>query len=218
MGTRTVPFSRELYIEADDFMEDAPKKFFRLAPGREVRLRYAYFITCTEVVKDAAGNIIELRCTYDPATRGGNAPDGRKVKGTIHWVSAAHAVTAEMRAVRSPVQDRVSRTMRRKAKRSSTTSIPIRSQSFATPSSNRRWQPPSPAQHFQFERLGYFFTDPVDSQTGQAGLQSHGDAARYLGQRGGKRVKQNDGIVLPASAEILRAHYNAAATTNRTAA
>ena len=91
MGTRMVPFSRELYIEADDFMEDAPKKFFRLAPGREVRLRYAYFITCTDVVKDAAGNVIELRCTYDPATRGGNAPDGRKVKGTIHWVSAKHA-------------------------------------------------------------------------------------------------------------------------------
>jgi len=89
MGTRMVPFSRELYIEADDFMEDAPKKFFRLAPGREVRLRYAYFITCTEVVKDSAGKVIELRCTYDPATRGGNAPDGRKVKGTIHWVSAA---------------------------------------------------------------------------------------------------------------------------------
>src|SRR5262249_60986479 len=97
MGTRMVPFARELYIEADDFMEDAPKKFFRLAPGREVRLRYAYFITCTEVVKDKAGNVTELRCTYDPATRGGNAPDGRKVKGTIHWVSAPHAVGAELR-------------------------------------------------------------------------------------------------------------------------
>jgi glutaminyl-tRNA synthetase len=97
MGTRQVPFARELYIEADDFMEDAPKKFFRLAPGREVRLRYAYFITCNEVVKDAAGNITELRCTYDPATRGGNAPDGRKVKGTIHWVAAPTAATAEIR-------------------------------------------------------------------------------------------------------------------------
>jgi glutaminyl-tRNA synthetase len=96
-GTRMVPFSRELYIERDDFMEDPPKKFFRLAPGREVRLRYGYFITCQEVVKDAAGNIVELRCTYDPATKGGNAPDGRKVQGTIHWVSAAHALDCELR-------------------------------------------------------------------------------------------------------------------------
>ena len=86
-----VPFSRELYIERDDFMEDPPKKFFRLAPGREVRLRYAYFITCVEVIKDEAGEVVELRCTYDPETRGGDAPDGRKVKGTMHWVSAAHA-------------------------------------------------------------------------------------------------------------------------------
>jgi len=96
-GTRQVPFSRELYIERDDFMEEPPKKFFRLAPGREVRLRYAYFLTCREAVKDAAGEIVELRCTYDPATRGGNAPDGRKVKATLHWISAAHAVTAEVR-------------------------------------------------------------------------------------------------------------------------
>ena len=86
-----------LYIEHDDFREDPPKKFFRLAPGREVRLRYAYFITCTSVVKDATGEVVELRCTYDPATRGGDAPDGRKVKATLHWVSAAHAVDAEVR-------------------------------------------------------------------------------------------------------------------------
>ncbi len=96
-GTRMVPFSRELYIEREDFMEDPPRKFYRLAPGREVRLRYAYFITCTEAVKDAEGNVVELRCTYDPATRGGDAPDGRKVKATLHWVSAAHALTAEAR-------------------------------------------------------------------------------------------------------------------------
>jgi glutaminyl-tRNA synthetase len=96
-GTRQVPFSRVLYIEQDDFREDPPKQYFRLAPGREVRLRYGYFITCTGVVKDANGQVIELRCTYDPATRGGNAPDGRKVKSTIHWVSAAHAVDAEVR-------------------------------------------------------------------------------------------------------------------------
>ena len=96
-GTRPVPFGRELWIERDDFMEDPPRKFFRLAPGREVRLRYAYFLTCRDVVKDAAGNIVELRCTYDPETRGGYAPDGRKVRGTIHWVSARHAVRAEAR-------------------------------------------------------------------------------------------------------------------------
>jgi glutaminyl-tRNA synthetase len=96
-GTRLVPFARELFIERDDFMEEPAKKFFRLAPGREVRLRYAYLITCREVVKDAAGEVVLLRCTYDPATRGGDAPDGRKIKGTLHWVSAAHALPAEVR-------------------------------------------------------------------------------------------------------------------------
>ncbi len=97
MGTRKIPFSRVLYIEQDDFREDPPKQFFRLAPGREVRLRYAYFITCTGVVRDDKGDVVELRCTYDPATRGGDSPDGRKVKATLHWVSAGHAVEAEVR-------------------------------------------------------------------------------------------------------------------------
>jgi len=98
MGTRKVPFSRVLYIEREDFREDPPKKFYRLAPGREVRLRYAYFITCVGVVKDEqTGEVVELHCTYDPATRGGDAPDGRKVRGTLHWVSAAHALEAEVR-------------------------------------------------------------------------------------------------------------------------
>jgi glutaminyl-tRNA synthetase len=96
-GSRQVPFSKEFYIEQDDFMEDPPKKFFRLSPGREVRLRYAYFVTCTDVIEDAAGNVTELRCMYDPETKGGNAPDGRKVKATLHWVSAAHAVDAQVR-------------------------------------------------------------------------------------------------------------------------
>src|SRR5262249_44408544 len=96
-GTRRVRFGRELYVERDDFMENPPKKFFRLSPGKEVRLRYAYFITCREVVKNAAGEVVALRCTYDPATRGGNAPDGRKVQATLHWVGAADAVTAEVR-------------------------------------------------------------------------------------------------------------------------
>jgi glutaminyl-tRNA synthetase len=96
-GTRRIRFGRELYIEQDDFMEHPPKKFFRLSPGKEVRLRYAYFITCREVIKNAAGDVVELRCTYDPETKGGNAPDGRKVKATMHWVSAADAVPAEIR-------------------------------------------------------------------------------------------------------------------------
>ena len=96
-GIRHVPFSRELWIERQDFMEDPPKKFFRLSPGREVRLRYAYYVICNEVIKDASGTVMELRCTYDPATRGGGSPDGRKVKGTLHWVSASHAATAEVR-------------------------------------------------------------------------------------------------------------------------
>ncbi len=117
-GTRKVPFSRELYIERDDFMEDPPKKFFRLAPGREVRLRYAYFITCREVVKDDDGEIVELRCTYDPETRGGDAPDGRKVKATLHWVSAAHAVTAEVRLYDHLFNEPGSRRRRRFPRRS----------------------------------------------------------------------------------------------------
>jgi glutaminyl-tRNA synthetase len=96
-GTRSIAFGRELYIERDDFMENPPKKFFRLSPGTEVRLRYAYFVRCTDVIKDAAGEVIELRCTYDPATRGGNAPDGRKVKATMHWLSAAKSIPAEIR-------------------------------------------------------------------------------------------------------------------------
>jgi glutaminyl-tRNA synthetase len=97
-GARKVPFSRDIWIERDDFMENPPKKFYRLSPGKEVRLRYAYFVTCREVVKDEGGEIVELRCTYDPETRGGNTPpDGRKVQATLHWVSAAHAIDAEVR-------------------------------------------------------------------------------------------------------------------------
>jgi glutaminyl-tRNA synthetase len=96
-GIRRVPFGRELYIERDDFIENPPRNFYRLSPGREARLRYAYFITCREAVKNTAGEVVELICTYDPATRGGNAPDGRKVRATLHWVSAAHAIPAEIR-------------------------------------------------------------------------------------------------------------------------
>jgi len=97
MGTRKIPFSRVLYIEQDDFREEPPDKWFRLAPGREVRLQHAYYVTCNEGIKDASGQIVELRCTYDPATKGGQSPDGRRVKGTLHWVSAAHALDAEVR-------------------------------------------------------------------------------------------------------------------------
>ncbi len=190
MGTRTVPFTRELYIEADDFMEDAPKKFFRLAPGREVRLRYAYFITCTDVVKDNAGNIVELHCTYDPATRGGNAPDGRKVKGTIHWVSAAKAASAEIRvydhlfATEHP--DEVPSRPGESSRTSSGADAKEGAARLAAPTGtfldninpnslevihDAKLEPSlagaKPGEHFQFERLGYFFVDPVDSKPGK---------------------------------------------------
>jgi glutaminyl-tRNA synthetase len=162
-GTRKVPFSRVIYIEHDDFREDPPKKFYRLSPGREVRLRNAYFVTCREVVKDAAGNVARLICTYDPATRGGNAPDGRKVKATLHWVSAAHAVDGEVRlydrlfSVENP-SDEEGRDWK----------------SFLNPNSLERLTgcklEPSlaeltPGARVQFERLGYFCVDP-DSAPG----------------------------------------------------
>ncbi len=157
MGTRSLPFCRELYIEQDDFLEDPPKKFFRLAPGREVRLRYAYLVTCTEVIKDSSGEIIEVRCTYDPETRGGNAPDGRKVKGTIHWVSARHSVRAQVRLYEPLFIDpdpHVSSEDDLKSalnETSLTTLDNIRVEpSLATAASG---------SIFQFERLGYFCVD-----------------------------------------------------------
>lgn len=155
-GSRKVPFSRELWIERDDFMEDPPRKFFRLAPGREVRLRYAYFLTCREAIKDSNGEIIELRCTYDPETRGGNAPDGRKVKATMHWVSAAHAVGAEVRLYEHlfTAEDPGS---------SGDYIDDINSESLSVLSDC--WLEPAlrdaPAgETVQFERLGYFCADP----------------------------------------------------------
>jgi len=158
-GTRHVPFSRELYIEREDFMEDPPKKFFRLSPGAEVRLRYAYFITCRDVVKDAAGEVTEIRCTYDPATRGGDAPDGRKVKGTLHWVSAKHAVAAEVR-----LYDRlfnVENPAKIEEGKSATDclnpdSLKVIERAFVEPSVKEK----SPGDRMQFERLGYFCIDP----------------------------------------------------------
>jgi glutaminyl-tRNA synthetase len=163
-GTRKVPFSRVLYIERDDFMEDPPRKFFRLAPGREVRLRYAYFITCTEVVRDESGEITELRCTYDPATRGGDAPDGRKVKGTLHWVSADHAVPAEVRLYDKlfTVEDPLG------APGGKEFTLYLNPESLVRLHSCRA-EPAlasaQPGECFQFERLGYFCADP-DSRPG----------------------------------------------------
>ncbi len=157
-GKRTVPFSRELYIEQDDFMEDPPNKFYRLAPGREVRLRYGYFIKCESVVKDEQGNIVELHCTYDPATRGGDAPDGRKVKATIHWVSAAHAQEAEVRlyeqlfTVPDPNDDSDGRDF---VETINPNSMQILSPCYVEPS----LRGVAPGTRFQFERLGYFCVD-----------------------------------------------------------
>ena len=156
-GTRTVPFSKELYIERDDFMEDPPRKFFRLAPGREVRLRYAYFITCTEVIKDESGEIVELRCTYDPATRGGAAPDGRRVKATLHWVSAQHALQAEARLYDSlfTVEDPEADSEKDFTDFISPNSLRVVDPVFVEPSVRQA----KSGDRFQFERLAYFVVD-----------------------------------------------------------
>ncbi|MFP7756082.1 glutamine--tRNA ligase/YqeY domain fusion protein [Thermodesulfobacteriota bacterium B35] len=165
MGTRRIPFCREIYIEADDFMEDAPRKFFRLSVGREVRLRYAYFITCREVIKNEEGEIIELRCTYDPETRGGSAPDGRKVKGTIHWVSARHGIRAEVRlydrlfTVEHPDMDK-EKDFKEFINPDSLEILPdaILEPGLADAAKGDR---------FQFERQGYFCPDSRDSRPGR---------------------------------------------------
>jgi len=175
-GTRKVPFSRVLYIEQDDFKEDPPKKFFRLSPGKEVRLRCAYFITCTDVIKDATGAIVELRCTYDPATRGGDAPDGRKVKATLHWVSAAHAVPVEVRlydrlfSVEDPERAADGQGF---AEFLNPASLEVLAHCQAEPSLAGVPIPRATdgdaatdaIPRFQFERLGYFSVDP-DSTPG----------------------------------------------------
>ncbi|MCD8352615.1 MAG: glutamine--tRNA ligase/YqeY domain fusion protein [Planctomycetaceae bacterium] len=158
-GCRKVPFGRELYIEREDFMEDPPKKFFRLSPGREVRLRYAYFITCREAVKDAEGNIIELRCTYDPATRGGDAPDGRKVKATLHWVSAERAVDGEVRNY-----DRLFLMDDPSVAPEGGTWLDNLNPDSVTILTGCKLEPSladvAPGSIYQFERLGYFAADP----------------------------------------------------------
>ena len=157
-GSRKVPFSKVFYIEQDDFMEDPPKKFYRLAPGREVRLRYAYFITCTDVIKDDNGQIVELRCSYDPATRGGNSPDGRKVKSTIHWVSATHALRAEVRLYDHLfAKERPEDTADGEDFKSNLNpeSLTILSDCMIEPS----LKDANTLDRFQFERLGYFCLD-----------------------------------------------------------
>ena len=163
-GTRKLPFSRELYIEREDFMEDPPRKFFRLAPGREVRLRYAYFITCTGVIKDETGEIVELRCTYDPATRGGDAPDGRKVRGTLHWVSAAHAIPAEVRLYDKlfHVEDPLGAPGGRDFTLYLSPESLVRQETCRVEPSLADARP---GDRFQFERLGYFCVDS-DSRPG----------------------------------------------------
>ena len=164
-GKRNVSFGRELWIEADDFMEDPPKKFFRLSPGREVRLRYAYFVTCNEVVKDAAGKVVELLCTYDPQTKGGDAPDGRKVKATLHWVSAAHAVPAQVRlydrlfSVENPTDVEDGQDWLDNLNPESLTVLPT---CYVEPAAADL----AVGATCQFERLGYFCVDS-DSQAGR---------------------------------------------------
>ena len=165
MGTRAVPFSRELYIEQDDFREQPPKKFYRLSPGREVRLRYGYYITCVGVVKDEqTGEVVELRCTYDPETRGGFSPDGRKVKATLHWVSAAHSVPAEVRLydylfqVPNPAEEKGSGDFRDTINPGS---LEVLKSCRLEPSLAGA----APGSRYQFERLGYFAVDPVDSSS-----------------------------------------------------
>jgi glutaminyl-tRNA synthetase len=165
MGTRKVPFSRALYLEQEDFREDPPKKWFRLAPGREVRLRYAYFVTCVDVVKDGNGEVVELHCTYDPVTRGGDAPDGRKVRGTLHWVSAAHSLPAEVRLYDQlflkPDPDDVEEGA------DFTANLNPDSLEMLT---GCRVEPSlaggAPGSRYQFERQGYFCLDP-DSSDGE---------------------------------------------------
>ena len=165
-GTRTMPFTREIYVERDDFMEDPPKKFFRLGPGREVRLRFAFFITCQEVIKNAAGKVVELHCTYDPETRGGNAPDGRKVKGTIHWVSAAKAFETEVRlydrlfSVEDPNREEDGKTF---IDHLNPDSLEVIQEAKLEPGLADN----VPGTLYQFERLGYFCADAKDSQPGK---------------------------------------------------
>ena len=213
-GSRTLPFGRELFIERDDFMEDPPKGFYRLAPGREVRLRYAYVIRCEQVVRDAAGEIVELRCSYDPATRGGATPDGRRVKGTIHWVSAAHA-----KKVRVRLYDRLFRVPEPGARTGNylddlnPDSLVELAECRAEPALAKL-----PAGvHVQFERLGYFFTDPEESAPG-APVFNRVVTLRDSWARLQQRAAAGAGAGAAAGADTLSARDGEAAPTARAAA
>ncbi len=181
-GTRKVPFSKVLYIEQDDFREVPPPKYFRLSPGREVRLRYGYFITCTGVVKDDSGEVAEIHCTYDPATRGGNAPDGRKVKSTIHWVSAAHAIDAEVRLYdnlftkENPERDRGGQDFTANL---NPNSLEVVTGCKLEPSLANA----GAGDRYQFERLGYFCVDP------DSGPASRSSTARWRCRTPGPRSR-----------------------------
>ena len=154
-GSRRIPFCRELYIEEDDFMEDPPRKFFRLAPGKEVRLRYAYLITCTNIVKDNTGKVTEIHCTYDPETKGGNTPDGRKVKGTIHWVAADYAHTAEVRLFQHLFEDEAPDLSGNLSDAINTASQEVIKNCMLEPAlADLQTETP-----VQFERVGYFWRD-----------------------------------------------------------
>jgi glutaminyl-tRNA synthetase len=202
-GTRRVPFSRELYIEREDFMEDPPKKFFRLSPGKEVRLRYAFFLTCNEVIKDDAGKIVELRCTYDPETKGGKAPDGRKVKATLHWVSAEHALPVEVRLYdhlfNKPNPEDVEEGQDFLSNLNPE-SLVVRTECFVEPSITGC----QPGAQYQFERLGYFCVDKesteekvvfnrtVTLRDSWAKIQKGGGQKKGGGQQKQKQKKKNE--------------------------
>ncbi|MGH7855855.1 MAG: glutamate--tRNA ligase family protein, partial [Candidatus Binatia bacterium] len=165
-GTRSVPFGRELWIERDDFLEEPPKKFFRLAPGREVRLRWGYIVRCVEVVKDDAGQVVELRCTHDPTSKGGAPADGRKVQGTIHWVSAADALDAELRLYdhlfANPDPNDVAEGVDWITTVNPESLVVVPSAKLEPSLATAR-----PGERFQFERVGYFVADAVDHRAAQ---------------------------------------------------
>ena len=198
MGMRKIPFSRIIYIEQDDFREEPPKKYFRLGPGREVRLKHAYYITCTDVVKDAqTGEVIELRCTYDPETRGGWSDDGRKVRGTLQWVAASHAAKAEVRLYEqlftkeNPNEVEEGHNFTDNVNHNS---LQVLSNCLVEPS----LADAPPGSRFQFLRHGYFCVDPVDS-TGQALVFNRTVSLRdELGEdRKNSKEQQIDVIVRP---------------------
>ena len=214
MGTRDIPFSRVLYIERDDFRENPPSKFFRLSPGREVRLRYAYFITCVGLVKDEkTGEITEVHCTYDPQTRGGDSPDNRKVKSTLHWVSAQHCLNAEVRLYNhlftreNPADSKAGHNFKSCLNPNSLETV-----------ESCRIEPSlanaSPGEHFQFERLGYFTVDSVDS-TSEALVFNRSvtlrdkwvkieKAQKKEGETGGKNVIQSETMSLKEEKNVKK--------------